>query len=657
MPTNCVDALHHRSTKLTPRQRLVAGVAGLAALGIFTTAASAADSTTTAYLSSLSIEELSNIKITSVSRQAERLSDAPASIYVITGEDIRRSGALSLAEALRLAPNLQVARVNTGAYAISARGFNNGIGNKLLVLIDGRTIYTPLFSTVNWDSQHVMLADVERIEVISGPGATLWGANAVNGVINVITRTAQNTQGNLLSAGAGHTEATATVRHGGSFGEDGYYRLYADRLNRDNSVRVNGTPVVDGWLNSQVGFRADWGSQQRGFTVQGDAYRAVADAGPLGPPELSGANLLARWTEQLSNGASFELQTYYDVTQRDDPLNYRDQANTFDIQFQHAMPLATTQKLLWGGGYRTAQGNTQTHFNSITLLTQVFMPGDRKLEWGNLFIQNEIALSPSVNVTLGLKAESNDYTGVEYLPSARFAWKPASDQLLWGALSRAVRAPARLDRDYYLYLSLPNRPLIPLIKGGPDFQSEIANVAELGYRAQPTATLSYSVTGFYSVYDKLRSGQPPPAVVQNMMEGTTHGIEAWASYQPTPDWRVSLGATGLRQNLWIKPGSRDPTGPSALGNDPEHTWQVRSAWNLGSRQQLDLTLRHVSSLPKPIVPAYTALDVRFSWQARDDMDIAVSVQNLFDTGHVEFGEPASRSEFRRNAFLKLSWRL
>ncbi len=647
MPKNRVNMPHSGVA------RLAAALASLWLPGV----AWAADSTTTAYLSSLSIEELSNIKITSVSRQAERLSDAPASIYVITGEDIRRSGALTLAEALRLAPNLQVARVNTGAYAISARGFNNGIGNKLLVLFDGRTVYTPLFSTVNWDSQHVMLADIERIEVISGPGATLWGANAVNGVINVITRTAQNTQGSLLSAGAGHTEGAATARHGGSFGETGYYRLYADRVNRDNSVRVNGTRVVDGWQNTQVGFRADWGNKQRGFTVQGDAYRAVADPAQLGSPELSGANLLARWTEQLSNGSNLELQTYYDVTQRDDPLTYRDQANTFDIQFQHALPLGSSQKLLWGGGYRTAQGSTQTHFNSITLLTQVFMPGDRTLKWGNLFVQDEIALSSTVSVTLGLKAESNDYTGVEYLPSARFAWKPANDQLLWGALSRAVRAPARLDRDYYIYLALPNRPVMPVIQGGPDFQSEIANVAELGYRAQPSATLSYSVTAFYSEYDKLRSGQPPPAVVQNMMAGTTHGVEAWASYQPTPDWRVSLGATGLRKNLWVKPGSRDPTGPKAQGNDPEHTWQVRSSWNLSSRQQLDLTLRHVSSLPNPIVPAYTALDARFSWQPRADLDLALSVQNLFDTGHVEFGEPATRSEFRRNAFLKLTWRL
>lgn len=620
-------------------------------------AAWAVDAVTTQYLTTLSIEELSNITITSVSRHAERLSDAAASIYVITNEDIRRSGAQTLPEALRLAPNLEVARVTTGQYAISARGFNNGIGNKLLVLIDGRTVYTPLFSTVNWDAQHVMLQDVERIEVISGPGATLWGANAVNGVINVITRGAHDTAGDIVSAGAGNNESAVAVRHGGDWGTDGHYRVYAQRLVQKNSVLGNGNNVADGWQNSQVGFRADWGDTPRNFTVQGDAYRGGSDTGPLGAAELAGANLLMRWSEQLANGSNFELQTYYDHTERDDPMTYRDQANIFDIQFQHSIPLGSTQKLLWGAGYRTAQGSTQTHVSPLILVVQTFVPADRSLQWGNLFIQDEIALSPTLDVTLGIKAESNIYTGVEYLPSARFAWKLAKDHMLWGALSHAVRAPARLDRDYFVYLALPGRPLIPIIKGGPDFQSETADVLEFGYRAQPSSTLSYSITGFYSVYDKLRSGQKPPAFIQNMMDGTTHGIEAWANYQPTPDWRLSAGVTALRQDLKVKPGSLDPTGPSAQGNDPDQTWQLRSAWNLTAQHQLDLSLRHVSALPQPIVPAYTALDGRFNWHLHKDLDIALSAQNLLDAGHAEFGALATRSEFRRTVFLQATWRM
>jgi iron complex outermembrane receptor protein len=273
-----------RKCRLT-RLHLLGCLSGTFALTAFlSTAMAANDPGTIRNLSALSLEELTNIEVTSVSRRAERLSDAPASVYVITNEDIRRSGATGLAEALRLAPNLQVARVNTGQYAISARGFNNGIGNKLLVLIDGRTVYTPLFSTVNWDSQYVMLEDVERIEVISGPGATLWGANAVNGVINVITRSAQSTQGALAAVGAGNRENSAAARYGGKLGPDGYYRVYGMGGNRENSVRANGSAVPDGWSNAQGGFRADWGNTSRGFTLQGDIYQGKEEPGPLGSP-------------------------------------------------------------------------------------------------------------------------------------------------------------------------------------------------------------------------------------------------------------------------------------------------------------------------------------------------------------------------------------
>ncbi|MES2207460.1 MAG: TonB-dependent receptor plug domain-containing protein [Pseudomonadota bacterium] len=608
-------------------------------------------------LTILSFEELGDIEITSVSKRSEKLADAPASIYVISNEDIRRSGVTSLAEALRLAPNLQVARVNTGQYAISARGFNNGIGNKLLVLIDGRTVYTPLFSTVNWDSQHVMLEDVERIEVISGPGATLWGANAVNGVINIITRSAHDTQGGLVTAGAGNREQNAAARYGGTFGTDGHYRLYATGSKLENSVRGNGTNVLDGWDNTQAGFRIDKGHAANNFTLQGDTYKGKSEAGPLGSPAISGTNILARWSRHMADNSSYQLQMYYDQTDRDNPFTYRDQAKTFDIGFQHGLPLVAAHRILWGGGYRFAQTDTQTHFNALNPLPQVFIPADPSQHWENLFIQDEIALNTKTNLTLGMKAERNVYTGVEYLPNVRIAWKPSTNQLLWGALSRAVRAPARLDRDFYLYLSLPNRPLIPIIKGGPDFQSEIANVIELGYRSQPNNALSYSITGFYNIYDKLRSGQPPPAVVQNMMEGKTYGFEAWGNYQATPNWRLSAGWMELRQDLKVKPGSLDPTGPRALGNDPDRTWQLRSAWNITNQHQLDVTVRHVAALPMPIVPAYTAIDGHFNWRIHNNVDISLLMQNIFGSRHAEFDTSASRSEFGRSVFLKLVWRM
>lgn len=606
----------------------------------------------------LSLEELGNIEITSVSRRAEKLSDAPASIYVITGEDIRRAGVTSLPEALRLAPNLQVARVNTGAYAISARGFNNGIGNKLLVLIDGRAVYTALFSTVNWDSHYVMLEDVERIEVISGPGATLWGANAVNGVINVTTRSAKNTRGVLATAGGGNDETGANARYGGTFGADGYYRVYGSGFTRQNSVRGDDRVVADGWENGQGGFRADWGDEARNFTLQGDAYRATSDPAQFGPVKLAGSNVLARWNEKLSSTSNYHLQVYYDTTERDDQSTYRDETNIVDIEFQHSFALAAVHRILWGGGYRHAHDETQTHRIPITSLLQTFVPAERSLEWSNLFVQDEIALSADVTATLGLKAERNEYTGVEYLPSARLAWKLSTDELLWGAISRAVRAPARVDREYFLYLAVPSASLqIPLILGGPDFQSEVVKTAEIGYRAQLSRKLSYSVTTYYSEYDKLRSGQPPPAVVQNMMEGTTYGVEMWGSYQATADWRLSAGWTELVSHLKIKPGSREPNGTKDQGNDPQSTWQLRSAWDLTERHQLDLIVRHVSALPDPQVPSYAALDGNFTWRARPGMDVSLAAQNIFGPSHAEFGAESTRSVFNRSVFLKVAWRL
>ena len=371
-------------------------------------------------LADLTLEELANIEVTSVSRRAERLSDAPASIYVITREDIRRAGVTTLPEALRLAPTLQVARVNATKYAISARGFNNAIGNKLLVLIDGRTVYTPLFSGVFWEQQDVMLEDVERIEVISGPGATLWGANAVNGVINVITRRSGDTQGALVSIGGGNLEQGASVRYGGKLGETGHFRLYGKKLGLQNTTRANGSSVPDGWESGQVGFRADWGQAENGFTLQGDAYSGKSELGivpgfVIPPLDVSGANLLARWTRQLSGGSDIRLQAYYDHTKRDDPLFFRPESDIFDIDFQHGIPL-DRHKLLWGGGYRHARDNV-----GPGLVFSAFVPASRRLNWTNLFVQDEIKLSETLQFTAGIKLERNDYTGWEYLPSMRLA--------------------------------------------------------------------------------------------------------------------------------------------------------------------------------------------------------------------------------------------
>ncbi|HTE13467.1 MAG TPA: TonB-dependent receptor [Burkholderiales bacterium] len=601
-----------------------------------------------ANIADLSLEELGNIEITSVSGYAERLVDAAASIFVITSDDIRRSGYRTLPDVLRLAPNLQVARSGANGYAISARGFNNdnGLANKLLVLIDGRTVYSLSLSGVFWDMQDVMLEDVERIEVISGPGATLWGANAVNGVINIISRSTRNTQGVLVTLGGGNQEKGAAVRYGGRFGSNGHFRVYGKTDDFQNTKSANGNSLPDGWERGQVGFRADWVDVGRSFTIQGDAYKGRSEDRPVfNAVEVSGANLLARWNQRLNNGSDIRLQAYYDHTDREDQLLFRDDIKVFDIEFQQGITLGA-HKVLWGTGYRQARNDMR---NSLFF---GFVPSFRKLNWKNLFAQDEIKLTQSVDLTVGLKLESNDYTGWEYLPSARLAWKPSGNQLVWGSVSRAVRAPARLDRE----LRFPPNGLF--INGGPNFVSEVANVIELGYRAQPTSTFTYSVTAFHHIYDKLRSGQPAPfANVENKMEGTANGIEAWATFQAARAWRLSGGFTTLHKHLRLKPGSTDPVGPSALGNDPDQQWMLRSAFNFTDRHEFDVMVRHVSSLPQPAVPAYTAADARFGWRASRDVEVSLTLQNLFDREHAEFGVAPGRSEYQRGVFLKLLWRM
>jgi iron complex outermembrane recepter protein len=587
-------------------------------------------------LADMSLEELANLEVTSVSRHTERLADAPAALYVITGEDIRRSGVTSLPEALRLAPNLEVARIDSHQYAISARGFNNSIGNKLLVLIDGRTVYTPLFSGVFWDAQDTLLEDIERIEVISGPGATLWGANAVNGVINVITRHASETGGTLAEAGAGNKERGIAARHGFDL-SGGAMRIYAKAFDRDHTVRADGSPVRDEWRNTQGGFRGDWG----GLTLQGDLYKGSIQQ-PVGDDiSIAGGNLLGRITR-----GNLQAQLYYDNTQRDMPGTFSERLNTFDAELQHSFQATPDQLVTWGGGHRRA-------YDRVANSTQLaFLPDKTTLRWTNVFAQDEIALGKQWRLTLGSKLESNVYTGTEFLPSARLAWKLDPQQLLWTAASRAVRAPSRLDRDLFA----PAQPPF-LLAGGPDFRSEVAKVYELGYRAQPSARLSYSVTGFYAQYENLRSVERAGSVfvLGNNMEGYGKGVETWGTFQATRNWRLSAGALLLDQDLRLKPDSTDTTGVSAAGNDPKHQFSLRSSLDIAGNKHFDVMARYVGELPNPNVPAYTAVDARYAWQVRRELELSVTAQNLFDHGHAEFGTPSTASEIERAVFVRLKW--
>jgi iron complex outermembrane receptor protein len=589
----------------------------------------------------LSLEQLSNIVVHSVSRRDEPLARAPASIYVISGEDIRRSGATSLPEALRLAPNLMVARADANQYAISARGFNQVLANKMLVLIDGRTIYTPLFSGTFWEVQDVMLEDIERIEVLSGPGSALWGANAVNGVINVITRPASATQGALVSVTAGTTQRDAAARHGGRLGE-GHYRLYAKTVRRDNTATAGATPIRDQADQTQVGFRSDWGRAGDSFTLQGDAYGAEIDQAPAAR-EMAGANLLGRWTRALGAEASLRVQLYYDNTYRHHPGTFKEHLDTFDFELQHAAGSFGRHRLMWGAGLRRYRDEVE-NFAALA-----FLPADRTLNRSHLFAQDEIALSERLDFTLGAKVETNSYTGEEFLPSARLAWRPDERQLVWSAASRAVRAPSRIDREFFSPAAPPFA-----IAGGPDFESEMSNVYELGYRAQATRELSFSITGFYHDHRKLRTlrAQPGGAVLVNDMEGHTSGFETWGNWRAAEWWRLSAGFTYLDQDLRLRDGATDLQGASATGNDPGNWWKLRSAFDLGRSLELDLMLRHYDELPDPRVPAYTAIDLRLGWRAARALEVSLIGQNLGDRRHPEWGVAAGRPEFERALFLR-----
>ena len=635
--------------------------AGAAAIVVLLGPAIAATKPSSDRLTDLSLEELSNLQITSASKRAERLSDAPASVYVITGDDIRRSGATSLPEALRLAPNLQVARGGANGWAISARGFNSSSANKLLVLIDGRSVYSPLFSGVFWDVQDLMLEDIDRIEVISGPGGTLWGVNAVNGVVNVITRSAEQTQGRLLSAGAGNQEGQLAVRQGGALGADGFYRVYAKQTHRLHTETSDGSHVDDASHTTQLGFRADWGKAADKLSLQGDAYTGkreqplpgtLAVTGvdlALGTISVSGANLVARWERRLADGASVTGQFSYDRVERTVPPTFAEKLDIVDLQLQHAWRPSEAHALVWGAQYRYALDKV---VNSSPYLA--FLPARANLSWASLFAQDEITLGPALRLTLGVRAEHNDYTGVEFLPHLRLAWKPAASHLLWAAASRTVRAPSRLDRDTFV----PAQPPF-LLQGGPDFKSEVAKVYEVGYRGQPTPDSSFSATAFYADYDRLFTQELAPSRTSvfygNGMLGTVRGLEMWGSYQATPGWRLRGGFTRLLQDFQLKPGSAASVNSvtRVVGANPSRQWMLRSSFDLPRQTELDITARYVSELPSPVVPSYFTVDMRWGWRPRPDTEISITGQNLLGPPHGEFTAEATRTAISRAVFVEL----
>ena len=603
-------------------------------------------------LANLSLEELANLQVTSVSKKAESLADAAASVYVITNDDIRRSGARSLPEALRLAPNLQVAQENAQAWAISARGGGATSADKLLVLIDGRIVYTPLFSGVFWNDQNVMLQDIDRIEVISGPGGTLWGTNALNGVINIITKGADATGGTLASAGGGRYGADLAARYGGELGGGGSYRAYAMLSDSYTTTGTTGQSQHDGSNLAQAGFRSDWGTVGHSYTLQGDAYGINADQRlPGGNERDSGLNLVNHWDTTLEGGSELSLLGYYDRINIYVPTDFGEKLDIADVELQQSLPETHAQDFIWGASYRYTRDNIQNLPGS----TLAFLPAQVNQAWSSLFAQDEAHLSPSVRLIGGARLEHNPYTGTEFLPNLRVAWNLDSEGLLWGAVSRAVRSPSRLDVNLYS----PEQPPF-FLTGNPAYRSETARVYELSYRGQAGGAWSYSATLYHYNYYHLRTEDleslaPLQVTFRNDMTESETGAELWGSYQPLPEWRLSAGLNTLRQARTLTSAAALPSSASTEGDDPSAEWSLRSNYLFPGGVELDVSVRHVSALPAPALPAYTTADVRVGWTIGPHWACSVLARNLFGPTHVEFATTPG-TPFGRGLYLKFEWR-
>ena len=604
-------------------------------------------------LKTLSIEQLMNVEVTSVSKRPERLSRVASAIQVITQQDIRRSGASSLPEALRLATNLQVAQVDSRQWAISARGLNSTAANKLLVLIDGRTVYTPLFSGVFWDVQDVPVQEIDRIEVISGPGATLWGANAVNGVINVITKDAKDTEGLLVSGGGGsELRGFGTAQYGGTVGHDVHYRAYGSGFTRQPTLLPSGADATDDWHFGQGGFRVDWDpSQMNHASLQGDLYDGRASQPSASDIAVSGGNVAGKWSHTFSANSDVRAQLYYDRTHRDIPGTFGEDLDTYDVDLQHHARLGTRHDVVWGLGYLLINDHVA---NSAAL---AFLPAHVTRQWFTGFVQDEIALAQDrVRVTLGTKIEHNDYTGVEVQPGGRVNWTVSQFGTLWTAVSRAVRTPSRIDRELFA----PGQPPY-ILAGGPNFGSEEETAYELGYRHQ-RGPVALSVATFYSRYYGLRSLEevnPPaafPIVIGNGQDGESYGAELNADYRVSDRWRLVAGYTEVRIHVWALPTSTDTSRGSAENHTPDRQFSLRSSTDLPGRLSLDGTFRYLGEIANQQVPAYAELDVRLGWQPVPRLELSVAGQNLLHDHHVEFGAPTARSEIKRGVYGSLEWR-
>jgi iron complex outermembrane receptor protein len=599
-------------------------------------------------LKRLDVEDLLQVEVTSASKRPQALADIPAAVSVLTASDIRRGGARTLADALRLAGGLHVARFDSRTWAITGRGMSSQVANKLLVLIDGRTVYTPLFSGVFWDVQAPLLEDIERIEVVRGPGATLWGANAVNGVINVITQHAADAQGGLVTAGAGNELAFGGVRWGGPLGP-GHYRLSVKYDALDALALPDGRDAEDPLRLGRASFRADLPTAGDGdLTFLAAVYAGEIGHRSLADSDVDGGSVQARWARPLAGGSHLEVRAFYDHTFRRVPAQFQEERDTADLEVEHRWQ-AGRHDLLWGGGYRRSADHVPS--------SAVFgWDPEREEVWiASLFVQDEVRLGSRWRLNAGLRAEEQSTMDLELLPGLNLAYELTPDQLLWAGAARAVRAPTRIDRD----VRVPGQPPF-VVRGSRDFVPEELVAYELGWRTALPLDGSLELVLFHNDYDDLRTQEPSPTglplVLSNRLRARTEGGSIAARAVPTAWLELEGNITFLSTELRPDADSRDPSRGTAEANDPDRYGFLRADLALRPDLELSASLRHVGELHAPRVPAYTELDLRLAWSPRPALELALVGQNLLDEQHPELGAPAAREEVERGVYAQLTWR-
>jgi iron complex outermembrane recepter protein len=633
-------------------------------------------------LKSLSLAELGNIEVTTASKSPVKQSRTPAAIFVITQEDIRRSGVTTLPEALRLAPGVEVARIDSVKWAIGIRGFESRLSRAVLVLIDGRTVYSPLFHGTYWEVQDTLIEDIDRIEVIRGPGGTIWGANAVNGVINIITKNARDTKGTLVSVGGGSVNQGALdVRQGGGNDAGFSYRVYGKGFSRSPEFHRD-NKQFDDWRRAQAGFRTDWDlNTHDSLTVQGDIYDGLAGESvrisTLSPPgasivdrnaELSGGNVLARWKRVLGGDSDIQLQTYYDRVNRRQ-ANQAEFRDTFDVDFVHHLVLPARQTLIWGVGARISLGRVPD-----VVPTLVFTPDKRTDQLYTGYAQDEIALvRDKLSLTVGAKLLHSSFAGFDVEPSLRLMWTPAPRRSIWGAVTRAVRTPSDTE-DTLVTTSLGSTDPLEFTRtqGDGSFTSETLLGYEAGYRSLISSTFSIDVAAFHNRYDHLLSvepgapfteTQPPPAHLifplenGNGVRGTTSGFEIAPDWKPASAWRLEWSYSWLFMDMQRKPGSGDTFTADALeGSSPHHQLKIQSFLDISRNVELTLAWRYISALPAQGVDGYQTGDVRVAWRPMALVEVALSAQNLVQPHHAEFGgDPPLLVGIKRNIFASVTF--